>query len=419
MFSGDINIETFKIGNLDLTDPQNAHLVGFNIYEDILNPFGPIAEARVLDHSDALGKNDLNGTEKVEISFSTGQGQSRNFKFKLAANKNLNDGTVDNSGSMKVKQYNLRMVSDEMIKAQQKHIQKTYKDKPAGDAVKDIVKQFSDKDVEVEQTTKQRLQFDREHPVEALKKVYGRSVSTQNKSSLFMLYQTGEDGDQKYRYETWEKAFGRSSNLKFKQDATIASRSPNMQDQNENLLWFKVSDSFKSVTRGLGKTSQTTYNRETGVAHRVKEDPEDNYKVAGNPVYKNSKSGSDKPDQKPPVYTMNSPSNEKSATNLGTARANRAAFLSHLAQNSAEFECIGNPEITVGKIVDLDIPNKSTEGAGANEKQFSGKALVVAVRHKIKPLGQTPRYTCVVRVVKAAYDQGGGKSEDSGGGGLF
>ena len=64
--------------------------------------------------------------------------------------------------------------------------------------------------------------------------------------------------------------------------------------------------------------------------------------------------------------------------------------------------------------------NKSQDGSGANEKQFSGKALVVGVRHKIKPLGQTPRYTCIVRVVKAGYDQGGGKSDsDTGGGGII
>ena len=410
MAAGDININSFRVGNIDLSDPQNAVLIGFNVYEDILSPFGPVAEARVLDHTDQLGKNDFNGSEKVEISFSTGTGgQSRTFNFKLSANKNLNDGSVDKSGSGHAKQYNLRMVSEEMVKAQQKHVQKTFNNKPAGDAVKDIVKSFSDKDVETEETKKQRLQFDREHPIDALKKVYGRSVSTQNKSSLFMLYQTGDGGQQKYRYETWEKAFQRSSNLKFKQNFTIAAKTPNEQEQNENLLWFKVSDSFKSVTRGMSKTSQTTYNRETGVAHRVKQDPEDNFKVAGNPVYKASKSDSDKPDTKPPVYHMNSPSNEKSDHGLGKAKANRAAFLSHLAQNSAEFECIGNPEMTVGKIIDLDIPNKSQDGSGANEKQFSGKALVVAVRHKIKPLGQTPRYTCVVRVVKAAYDQGGGK----------
>ena len=410
MAIGDITINSFTVGGLNLTDDQSAHLVGFNVYEDILNPFGPIVEARVLDYTDALGKNDFNGSEEVQISFSSGQGNSRTFKFKLAANKNLNDGTVDKSGSGKAKQYNLRMVSEEMIKAQQKHVQKTYKEKPTSDAIKDIVKQFSNKDVETEETTKQRLQFDREHPVDAIKKVYGRSVSTQNKSSLFMLYQTGEGGEQKYRFETWEKAFGRSSSsLKFKQDLTIASKPANEEDQKQNLLWFKVSDSFKSVTRGLGKSSETTYNRETGVAHRVKEDPQDNFKVAGNPVYKKSNSGSDKPDQKPPVFTMHSPSNEKSDPKLSEARANRAAFLSHLAQNSAEFECIGNSELTVGKMIDLDIPNKSQDGSGANEKQFSGKALIVAVRHKIKPLGQTPRYTCIVRVVKAAYDQGGGK----------
>lgn len=412
MPAGDITIDSFTVGGLDLNNSDSLHLVGFNVYEDILNPFGPIAEARVFDAGDELGKNNICGGEEVQLSFSSGSGgKSRSFKFTLAANKNLNDGSVDKSGSMHAKQYNLRMVSREMIKAQEKHVQKTYNDKPVSDSVKDIVKQFSDKEVETEQTTKQRLQFDREHPVDALKKAYGRSVSLQNKSSLFVLYQHGEGGEQKYRYETWEKAFQRSSDLKFRQDSTIASRAPDEQAQNENLLWFKATDSFSTVTRGLGKTSQTTYNRETGVAHRVKENPEEEFKVAGNKIYKTSKT-QDNPDKKPPVFTMNSPSNEKSDTGLGKARANRSAFLSHLAQNSAEFECIGNPDMTVGKIIDLDIPNKSEDGSGSNEKQFNGKALIVGVRHKIKPLGQTPRYTCIVRVVKAGFDQGGNKSEE-------
>lgn len=412
MASGDINIDTFKVGGIDLTDVETAHLVGFNIYEDMLSPFGPVAEARVLDHADKLGENNINGSEEVEISFSDGDGgNTRSFKFKLCQNKNLNDGTVDKSGSMKVKQYDLRMISPEMIKAQANHVQKTYNDKATSEIVKDMHKQISDKDIEVEETKKQRLQFDRDHYVDAIHKIYGRSVSSQNKSSVFAYYQYGEGEQQKYRFETFEKAFQRSSDLKFKQDATIASRSPDEQAQKQNLLWFKPSDSFFTPTRPLDLASQTTYNRETGVVHVVKKDQQNkDYKVAGELVYKEYKGdGQQKDDKKPPVYTHHSPANEKSDTGLAEARTHKAAFLSHLAQNSAEFECIGDPSITVGKCIDLDIPNKSTSGGQGNEKQFNGKALVVAVRHKIKPQGQTPRYTCVVRVVKAGYDQGGGQ----------
>ena len=41
------------------------------------------------------------------------------------------------------------------------------------------------------------------------------------------------------------------------------------------------------------------------------------------------------------------------------------------------------------------------------EPQINGKALVVAIRHKIKPFGQQPRYTMVLRVVKGSYKEGG------------
>ena len=41
MPAGDIKISSLKIGDLDLTNSQEATYVGFNIYEDILNPYGP------------------------------------------------------------------------------------------------------------------------------------------------------------------------------------------------------------------------------------------------------------------------------------------------------------------------------------------------------------------------------------------
>ena len=98
--------------------------------------------------------------------------------------------------------------------------------------------------------------------------------------------------------------------------------------------------------------------------------------------------------------------NDKQKHTTADAKTNRAAFLSHLAQNSAELETYYNPDIHLGSMITLEIPNKSNDGGG-KEKQFNGKCLVVAIRTKIKPAGQSPRATMILRVVKASYDQGG------------
>ena len=105
---------------------------------------------------------------------------------------------------------------------------------------------------------------------------------------------------------------------------------------------------------------------------------------------------------------MNDAINNKSSTKIAEARKNRVDFLSHLSQTHGTLEVYGNPNIKLGSIVNLDIPNKSDGNTSAGEKQFNGKALVVSIRHKIRPVGQTPRYTMILGVVTGGYKEGGG-----------
>jgi hypothetical protein len=101
--------------------------------------------------------------------------------------------------------------------------------------------------------------------------------------------------------------------------------------------------------------------------------------------------------------------NNKSATKLADAKKNRLDYLSQLTQNHGTLEIYGNPAIKLGSIVNLDIPNKS-DGKTSGESQFNGKALVVSIKHKIGPLGASPRYTMIIGVAKGSYKEGGGES---------
>ena len=111
MPAGDIKISKLKIGDIDLTDPKQAGTAGFEIYEDILSITGPYAEIQVVDHSDALGKTNLNGSydKDVEIAFSLADGGSNaSFKFKMMQNKNMSEGATEKQGSGHNKQYSIR-----------------------------------------------------------------------------------------------------------------------------------------------------------------------------------------------------------------------------------------------------------------------------------------------------------------------
>lgn len=413
MAYGDINIQTLTIGGMNLNSGNpGLYMASMDLYEDILNPLGPIGEIKVVDAIDALGSVNLNGKEEAQISFtgddSFGFG-SKNFKFKLLQNSNLDDNSQTNYGSSHNKQYTLKLVRPELINAQGNYVKKSF-NKNTSDMVKDIVKENlnSDLDVDIQDSTKgqRRLVFNEEHPVEAIRKLNNEHVSAQNESSLYTLFVTDDNGQQKYVFTTYEQLFSQAPVVKLNQTTTLGAGSTEIEKQN-SMIWFKASDSFFTPTRPLDKPSGSEYNLTTGKVYRDKK-PVGNFKFAdAQGVYSNYNGTGN---EEVPVRTINDPVNNKNQnTYLSDARKKRAAFFSHLSQNAAELEIPGNPNIKLGSMIELNIPGKTDPAYSTlGEKQMNGRALVVAIRHKVKPLGQSPRYTMILRVVKASYKEGGG-----------
>ena len=139
MAVGDIKIQSIKIGKMQ------PKIAGFNIYEDILNPYGPLAEIRVIDPSDDLGQKNVSGSfnEDVEINFSGDDnigslGSGSKLKLKMHKNTNVNDMSIDNTGSGHYKQYDIRCVPEEFLNAQGNYIEKSFEGKTS-DIVKHVV----------------------------------------------------------------------------------------------------------------------------------------------------------------------------------------------------------------------------------------------------------------------------------------
>ena len=415
MAYADIDIKSLTIGNIDLSRPNGGlNMVTMDIYEDILDPSGPTGEIRVLDGIDALGQTNLSGKEEAQIQFGVpgAFSNSRSFKFKLMQNSDLDDGSQTNYGSRHYKTYNLRLARPELINAQGNYVKKSY-NSLTSDVVQDIVKNNlkSDLSVDVKDSTKgqRRFVFHEEHPIDALNKLKHEHVSAQNESSLYTLYMTDDGGQQKYVFSTFEELFKQAPVAQLYQRSDLGTGVSDYDKQN-SIIWFKASDSFFTPTRPLDKANQQSYNLTTGKAYNVPPQQSTNYTVAdnGNKVYDNYQGTGD---EKVPCRTTNCALNNKNQpTYVADARAKRSAFFSHLAQNAAELEIPGNPNIKLGSMIELNIPGKADPIVSSiGEKQMNGKALVVSIRHKVKPLGQSPRYTMILRVVKASYkEQGGG-----------
>jgi hypothetical protein len=411
MAVGDIKINSIKIGDMDLSQSKEASYMGFNIYEDIMNPYGPMAEIRVVDPSGMLDKQKINGAYDKEIMIDLGGGGSdqgggsRKFKLKMLQNKDLNDGSFSHDGQGRVKQYDMRFASEEMLNAQGNYMQKSYyttTDKVVEDVVKNGFKSKKQIDMMSKTDGKRRIILHNDHPLDAVHKLGHEHVSAEDKSSTYVLFQqTGEE--QKYVFATFEKLFKGESVVKLKQTNTLDSKGASKEEQQNSIIWFKPSDSFFTPSRPLNNASEQTFNLTTHRPATV--DPkQEKFKFIDSPVYKEGKV---QYANTVPVRTTYDKVNNKEKHKTGTAKANRTQFLSYLAQNAAELEVYYNPKIKLGSIIDIDVPQHSDKDTGKGEGQFNGKALVVAIRTKIKPAGQVPRATMILRVVKASYKQGG------------
>jgi len=418
MSYGEINIQTLRIGSMDLAAANPGLYMSYmNIYEDILNPLGPVGEVTVVDAIDALGSVNLNGREEAQISFSGSDflGGDKNFKFRLLQNSNLDDSSQANYGAGKNKQYQLKLVRPELINSQGNYVKKSY-NQNTSDIVKDIVKENlkSDLEVDVKDSTKgqRRFVFQEEHPMEAFKKLSNEHVSAQNESSLYTLYMTDDGGQQKYVMSTFEELFKQSPVVKLTQTSTLGAGASESDKQN-SIIWFKASDSFFTASRPFDKTNEQSYNLTTGKLSNVPPPRPPDYGTADGTTSSSGAYGNYNRDvEKVPVRTINDPVNNKNQkTEISDARKKRTAFYSHIAQNAAELEIPGNPNIKLGSMIELNIPGKSDPSADSmGEKQMNGKALVVSIRHKVLPICQSPRYTMILRVVKASYKEGGGQN---------
>ena len=413
---GDINLNKLSVGDIELSSYVDATYEGFNIYEDILNPYGPVCEIKVVDHSDALGAVNLNGdyNKDIEINFSLVEGESENFigfKFKQYQNKNLNDSASNLKGSLNSKTYNVRGVPMEYLNSHANYVSRSYNDLTST-MVKDVVvTNFkTDKSFQILENTKgkRRLVFSNEHPIDVIRKLNSEHVSETSESSCFILFQQQNNGVQSYVFTTFEQLFQQNPVAYLRQSTTLNFSTATNLDKQNSILHFNVSDSFFTPVRSFAKASEQTVNMTThGV---VSTKPTNiNFKFIDQPTYSTPRAS----DSEYPVKKIIDKANEIQKNSVGDANKKRAAFVAHMVQNSAELEIPGNPAIKLGDIIYLTIPNKSQSETGkiAGETQFNGKALVVSIRHKIKSPVFTPRYTMILSVVKASYkDPEGGNA---------
>jgi hypothetical protein len=400
---------------MDVSGGKDVFFAGFNIYEDILNPFGPVAEIRVIDPTDALGQNNITGSfsEDVEIKFSPDSnlgGGETSVKLKMYQNKNVNNLSSNNRGSNKHKQYDIRCVSPEVLNAQGNYIQKSFKEKKTSDMVKHVLEKGfkSKRQMDIGSTEPLRdMRFNNEHPLDVLKKLNNEHVSQKYESSCFALFQQSDDngGEHKYVFKTFEELFEQESVVTLTQSTNLNYEAGNDQEKQNSIIWFKPSDNFFTGPRAFTKSKANVIDLTT---HKVvsADGEKTNFKWADkSEIYKNKADNADGVNQDYIVDKANSGKQH----NTAAAKVKRAEFLAGLAQTGAKLEVYYNPKIKLGSMIKLEIP-KAHNSEGGLESQFNGKVLVVGIRTKYKVSRDPPNCTMELTVAKGnSFKEGGGQ----------
>lgn len=409
MAIGDINISELMVGGVNLNDPNQAYPHEVNIYEDITNSYGPAVEIRAVDPSDAIGKNNINSgyDQDIKISFSNESGGTASFSFKQLETSNVLDEGQNKQGGGHAKTYTFKGMSQEFLNAQGNYVEKSYEDKTTNIA-KDVLQNNykTDKSIEIDDEAREKRRWiaSNEHPLKVLQKLNDEHVATQSQSSTYAVFQS----DNKYKITTYEKLFEQGPVATLKMSPTLDSTGTTEEDRQNSIMRIDVGQNSFAGSRQLENSSEQTINLTT---HKVvqTEPKQSNFVTPGQKVYQGQPQNRKLVPQSKIYDKKNEPSEQKITP--AEAKVKRAQFLSHLAQNSAELEVPGNPNIKLGSMIDIQLPSRTDATLGeGSEKQFNGKVLVTGIRHRIKPLGQTPRYTMILKVAKASYDQGSGGS---------
>jgi hypothetical protein len=402
---GDINVEKLLVSSRRGTLDLSKSFVSASIYESILTP-GTVCDIVVLDTQDQLGTLKLIGDETIDVILSIPGTSTAPFRFAL-----YELGNLESKGSQNSKQYTLRGVSREAMFAKTNYVQKGYS-MLCSDMIKDIHKNYlnSSKPLVLENTqSPQNIIIPHMTPYKAINLIRLRSISNVNKSSSFVYFENRQNEKQSFNFVTIEQMFRGTTVKSFQQSTAINTDIKNRTDN--NILAYFIPNQFSSIERiGLGgPTKVTTFDFTTQQFVSNIINSADNFATGGSGktmvsidfqnTYYNAKI--------PPQALIPVDISQRPSTNIPEGTSSQQAFLTLLVQNSIKIRVPGDTVLTAGIMVNCEIPNKTgTTGPRSNDPLLSGKFLVSRIHHRIGMFKEQPRYTCIIELIKAGYNQG-------------
>jgi len=399
---GDILVAELTIKGVDF----KRTFITFDVYESLLMP-GIVAKIFLLDPEDFIGEGKIAGGEAVNIAFKSPG--SSTVDYKLVVNS---IEKVQSTQAMKAKSYILTCCSEEVHKARNKYISKSYEKKQLSEMIKDIFDNFigSSKSIDLEETKGlHNFVVPKLKPFEAIDTIRRRSISEQNKSSSFIFFEN-QDG---YHFTTVEKLFRDGQVIKdlvqdsatggdffgAKGNAVLAVDIPQQVNAGE------------TISRGYFNQSVRTFNFTTG-EYKIKndiKDPDKDTKKGGDGE-RTSSALKNKHSQEASRISVLPVNNHKDIglnqkSYIPEQSPAQTAYADSISSSRVNVTAVGDSALKVGALVNANLLKKvSLSTAPTIDPALSGKFLVFNCRHRIKAPGERPRYTCEMQLVKGAFE---------------
>lgn len=388
---GAAQVTGLNVGNIDVVGNPSTNYRNITITEDILDPLGQRANIKIVDKYDAIGAAGFDKEVEIPVNLKFNEylsGLIARFNLRVFEFANMNDGSDELGKNGRVKMYDVKCVSPEYLKNLDNQLENSYRDYTTN-IVRDIIKEYleTDKPIEIqEDSSTQRNFIFTDKPMDALNALNEEHVGTASKNSAFVTFQKQKLGSTKYVITTFDRLFAQSPVATLYRSGRISFSSATREEIVNSIIKMNVDSSFFSPNKFLTGIYDRSYNLSTGTVGDYGTQRNDNNnrgRRRGSSIITNI------------FDSLNEPQNLTTAE----AKTLRAYYIARLSENYAEFTIHGNPNISLGDVVSLNIPTISA-GGGSREQVFSGNALVVSLTHNILEPGHTPQYTMTLGCVR-------------------
>jgi hypothetical protein len=404
---GDVLIDTVSFtSNRGTIDYKNSCLE-ISVYESIFQPT-IIAEITVVDTDDNLNGIRLLGDEIVQLQFTTPGRIQASYTFGLL--KITEVKPTDNT--LKSKSYVLSCTSQEAFHAKTNVVQKSY-NSPISDMIQNITQTYlhSNKQVITEPTQgSHKIIVPNMAPLKAIEMLRTRAVSAQNKSSIFLFFETREASQQSFKFYTLEQMFKDSVVRELIYSDTVGSADSFLTTNDwNNIIHYEILEQVSSLDRiSIGGTNRiSTYNFRTRKYDYKDVDTDSaQYTFGGKTLYdsiSNLVAMYVTPAKIPPQLKIPNDRSQRPATGIPDRASDKQAYASEILQNNIRIEINGDTQLACSQKILCHIPQIiATTGDTQDDPSLSGEFVISRLHHQILTSATKPRYTTICELLKGA-----------------